>query len=108
MNPKEIYIGTETPIGVWADDNKNIIMNALYDNVFDFVDGDELNRCVLRVIAQPKTHVNAKPLKRVGLSVDFIITRDDINETIDKLIGHLSDLEEYEKCAELVKLRNKE
>jgi hypothetical protein len=108
MKPKEIYIGTEIVISKWADDNKNIIMNALYDNVFDFVDGDELTRCVLRVISKPKTHVKAKEINRVGLSVDFVITRDDINETIDKLINHLVELEEYEKCVELVKLRNKE
>lgn len=108
MKPKEIYIGTEIAISKWADDNRNIIMNALYDNVFDFVDGDELTRCVLRVISKPKTHAKAKQINRVGLSVDFVITRDDINETIDKLIAHLVELEEYEKCAELLKLRNKE
>lgn len=106
MKPKEIYIGTETPIAEWANENRNIIMDALYDNVFDFVYGDELNRCVLKVIAQPKTHTNAAKLKRVGLSVDFIINRDDINETIDKLISHLEEFEEYEKCAELLKLKN--
>ena len=108
MKPKEIYIGMEIVISKWADDNRNIIMNALYDNVFDFVDGDELTRCVLRVISKPKTHAKAKQINRVGLSVDFVITRDDINETIDKLISHLVELEEYEKCAELLELRNKE
>ena len=107
MNPKEIHIGTETPIAVWADDNKHIIMGALYDNVFDFLESDDLNRSVLRVISQPKTHKNANRLKRTGLSVDFIITRDDIDETIDKLISHLVEVEEYEKCAELVKLKEK-
>ena len=106
MKPQEIYIGTETPIGEWANHNRDIIMNALYDNVFDFVYGDELTRCVLKVIAQPKTHTSANKLKRVGLSVDFIINRDDIDETIDKLISHLVEFEEYEKCAELVKLKN--
>lgn len=106
MKPKEIYIGTETSVGVWANDNRNIIMNALYDNVFDFVYGDELTRCVLKVISQPPTHKSVTKLKRVGLSVDFIISRDDIDETIDKLIAHLVELEEYEKCAELVKLKS--
>jgi hypothetical protein len=108
MEPKEIYIGTETPIGVWASENKETIMKALYDNVFDFVDSDDLNRCVLRVISQPKTHTAAKQLKRTGISIDFIITRDDINDTIDRLIGHLVEVEEYEKCAELIKLKNKD
>ena len=108
MEPKEIYIGAEIPIGVWASENKDIIMGALYNNVFDFVDSDDLNRCVLRVISQPKTHTAAKHLKRTGISIDFIITRDDINDTIDKLIGHLVEVEEYEKCAELIKLKNKD
>lgn len=108
MKPKEIYIGTDIALSDWADSNKSVIMNALYDNVFDFVDSGDLNRCVLKVIAQPKTHIKANALKRTGVCVDFLITRDDINDTIDKLISHLVEMEEYEKCAELVKLRNKE
>lgn len=107
MEPEEIYIDTTTPIPVWALSNKDKIMNALYDNIFDFVNNKEDRRCVLRVISQLKTHTAVKKLQRNGVKVEFIISKNDINETIDKLIEHLEEIEEYEKCGELIKLKKK-
>jgi len=41
------------------------------------------------------------------MNVDFIISKDDIKETLQKLLEHCIEVEEYEKCAEIVKLQNR-
>jgi hypothetical protein len=107
LKPEEIYIDMSVPIPVWAEENRDTIMNALYKNIFDFVENKEDRRCVLRVISQLKTHKESQKLKRNGVKVEFVVAKNDIEETIDKLIEHLEDIEEYEKCAELVKLKKK-
>jgi hypothetical protein len=37
---------------------------------------------------------------------DFMLVRDDIDTTIDALIRNFEEIEDYEKCSELVKLKN--
>jgi hypothetical protein len=38
--------------------------------------------------------------------VDFIISKDDIDLTIKKVLDYYVEIEEYEKCAEIVKMQN--
>jgi hypothetical protein len=38
--------------------------------------------------------------------VDFIISKDDIDLTLHKMLEYYVEVEEYEKCAEIVKLQN--
>lgn len=106
MKPKIIHIKENTPIDKWAEENKSQIMDALYENVFEFVESEEEDRVVLQLISG---NVVRGRLRRenVGLNIDFIIAKEDISETIDKLMEHLVEVEEYEKCAELLKLKNK-
>jgi hypothetical protein len=40
-----------------------------------------------------------------GVSMDFVITKNSIDETLDRMIKHYENTEEYEKCAKLVKLK---
>jgi hypothetical protein len=37
--------------------------------------------------------------------MDFVITKNSIDETLDRMIKHYENTEEYEKCAKLVKLK---
>lgn len=106
MKPKRIHIKENTPIDEWAEENKSQIMDALYENVFEFVESEEEDRVVLQLISG---NVVRGRLRRenVGLNIDFIIAKEDISQTIDKLMEHLVEAEEYEKCAELLKLKNK-
>ena len=108
MEPKRIYIDFNTPIEKWADSNKNVIMDSIYFNVFDFMESDEDDRIVLRVSPQ-----QTKPLKKrqslmseSPMNVDFIISKDDINVTLEKLLEYYISTEEYEKCAKVHKLQN--
>ena len=78
-------------------------MDTLYETIFDFVESDEEKRVVLKLVSKPKYH--SKITGYDVVNVEFTIARDEITETIDKLISHLEEVEEYEKCAELVKLK---
>ena len=110
MKPKQIKIDFNTPIEKWADENKSVIMDSIYENVFEFIESDEDDRVVLQVqpvLKQEKALRRAVPLQS-PFNVDFIISKDDIDLTLRKLLEHMVEIEEYEKCAEIVKLQNGE
>ena len=107
MKPKEIHMEGRVPINEWANDNKSTIMDAIYDNVFDFVKSKEEDRIVLRIISGPKKIKRPQSINDLPLNVDFIISKQDIQETLQKLLEHCIEVEEYEKCAEIVKLQNR-
>jgi hypothetical protein len=106
MKPREIHMDSRVPINEWANDNKSTIMDAIYDNVFDFIKSKEEDRIVLRIIAGPKKMRRPQSIEDIPLNVDFIISKEDIKETLQKLLEHCIEVEEYEKCAEIVKLQN--
>ena len=105
MKTKKIYIDSGVNLEDWADTNRGTIIECLYDNIFDFAHGDELKRVVLKVIAKTE----GKNLLRAQIDkmiFDFMLVREDIDVTIDALIRNFEELEDYEKCSELVKLKN--
>jgi hypothetical protein len=106
MKPREIHMEGRVPINEWASDNKSTIMNAIYDNVFEFIRSNEEDRIVLRIIAGPKQVRRPQSINDISMNVDFIISKEDIKETLEKLLEHCIEVEEYEKCAEIVKLQN--
>jgi hypothetical protein len=106
MKPKEIHIEQRVPIQQWAEENKNTIMDAIYENVSEFMASKEEDRIVLRIIAGPKRIKRPQSINDIPVNVDFIISKQDIYETLEKLLEHCIEVEEYEKCAEIVKLQN--
>jgi hypothetical protein len=113
MKPKKIKIDFNTPIEKWANDNKGVIMDSIYDNVFEFMDSDEDDRIVLQVQPVKEQERRIKGSIRTfkiesPINVDFIISKDDIQLTLRKLLEYYIEVEEYERCAEIVKLQNGE
>lgn len=106
MKPKEIHMEQRVPIQQWAEENKGTIMDAIYENVSEFMASKEEDRIVLRIIAGPKKLRRPQSIEDIPMNVDFIISKQDINETLQKLLEHCIEVEEYEKCAEIVKLQN--
>ncbi len=106
MKPKEIHIEQRVPIQQWAAENKGTIMDAIYENVSEFMASKEEDRIVLRIISGPKQIQRPKSINDMSMNVDFIISKEDIHETLQKLLEHCIEVEEYEKCAEIVKLQN--
>jgi hypothetical protein len=113
MKPKQIKIDFNTPIEKWADDNKCVIMDSIYDNVFEFMDSEEDDRVVLQVQPVKQQEKKIKGSIKIfklqsPLNVDFIISKDDIQLTLKKLLEHYIEVEEYEKCSKIVKLQNRD
>ena len=106
MKPKEIHMEQKVPIQQWAEENKGTIMDAIYENVSEFMASKEEDRIVLRIIAGPKRIKRPQSINDIPVNVDFIISKQDIYETLEKLLEHCIEVEEYEKCAEIVKLQN--
>ena len=109
MKPKQIKIDFNTPIEKWADSNKGMIMDSIYSNVFDFIESDEDDRVVLQVSPKvPQRMKKPMVLKEPPINVDFIISKDDIQLTLQKMLEYYIEVEEYEKCAEIHKLQNED
>ena len=106
MKPKEIHMESRVPIQQWAEENKGTIMDAIYENVSEFMTSKEEDRIVLRIITGPKKVRRPQSINDIPMNVDFIISKQDIYETLQKLLEHCIEVEEYEKCAEIVKLQN--
>jgi hypothetical protein len=106
MKPKKIQIDLGTPIEQWADANRGVIMDSIYSNVFDFINSKEEDRVVLQITPKiPQRSRLQIPAPQLT-NVDFIISKDDIDLTLHKMLEYYVDVEEYEKCAEIVKLQN--
>lgn len=106
MKPKRLNIAHDKPIQEWMNDNKNIIMETIYENIFDFAGTDEEDRIVLQLVSEPKL-VKTNKLKYMDtIEVSFTITKDDLDTTLDKLLVHMESAEEYEKCSKIVKLKD--
>ena len=106
MKPKKIQIDLGTPIEQWADANRGVIMDSIYSNVFDFVNSKEEDRVVLQITPKiPQRSRIQIPASQLT-NVDFIISKDDIDLTLHKMLEYYVEVEEYEKCAEIVKLQN--
>jgi DNA-binding HxlR family transcriptional regulator len=102
---KKVYIEFGTPIQKWAADNRGIIMDSIYDNVFDFISSKSKNKIILKLVAKPKEISKLKDVPP-GLIVDFSISKEDIDQTLDRLMEYMIEVEAYEKCAEIKKLQN--
>jgi hypothetical protein len=106
MKPKKIQIDLGTPIEQWADANRGVIMDSIYSNVFDFINSKEEDRVVLQITPKiPQRSRIQIPAPQLT-NVDFIISKDDIDLTLHKMLEYYVEVEEYEKCAEIVKLQN--
>lgn len=100
---KKINLPANMSITDWIDENRSFVMDTLYDNIFDFILSDEEKRAVLEVVMKQRIFIDSSDYD--GVSMDFVITKEHMSETIDKLITHYELVEEYEKCSKLVKLK---
>ena len=106
MKPKKIQIDLGTPIEKWADANRGLIMDSIYSNVFDFIESKEEDRVVLQITPKIPQRTRIQIPAEQLTNVDFIISKDDIDLTLHKMLEYYVEVEEYEKCAEIVKLQN--
>jgi hypothetical protein len=106
MKPKKIEIDFTIPIEVWADENRGVIMDSIYSNVFDFIQSPDDDRIILQIIPILTKKSRMQRPVEPPVKVDFIISKDDIDLTLKKMLDYYIEVEEYEKCAEIHKLQN--
>ena len=106
MKPKKIQVALGTPIERWADENRGLIMDSIYYNLSEFIESEEDDRVVLQVIPTMIQRSRIQKDIEPPMNVDFIISKDDIDLTIKKVLDYYVEIEEYEKCAEIVKMQN--
>lgn len=105
MKPKKIEIDFNTPIDKWADENRGVIMDSIYSNLFDFIESKEDDRVILQIMPKITQRSRIQKPTEIPMNVDFIISKDDIDLTLHKMLEYYIEVEEYEKCAEIHKLQ---
>ena len=88
----EIYIGDKDPHHWVLYDGKETLMGLLYSTILDVVENDLEEKIACRI------HCNFSNRQK---SMDFVVKRDGIEETIEKVFEWALENEEYEWCAEL-------
>lgn len=97
--PIKVYV-KNTSLIEWSRDNDELINEALYQRIFDFVESDKMSVSVLKLYSIYDTENDG-----MDVVIDFKISKEEIGDTIDKLIESFVEYEHYEKCAELQKLK---
>jgi hypothetical protein len=105
MKPKKIEIDFNTPIDKWADENRGVIMDSIYSNLFDFIESKEDDRVILQIVPKINQRSRIQKPTEIPMNVDFVISKDDIDLTLHKMLEYYIEVEEYEKCAEIHKLQ---
>lgn len=105
MSVKTIYLDTGVSLIEWVESNKSVIIETLYDNIFDFIEESSDTKLVLKIANKPVMDYDR--LKSYGVVFDFMLVRTELSVTIRSLLDHYESIEDYEKCIKLVELQNK-
>lgn len=105
LNYKKIYIENGSSMEEWIEDNKDVVLNSLYDSLAEFIDSDEATRLVLKLIIKPSNLRGRIPFD--GMAFEFMLVKNELEETMEGLLNHFVETEEYEKCAQIVKLQKR-
>ncbi len=105
MKHKTIYLDSGASMEEWVDENKDLILNSLYDELSDFMDSKDDLKLILKLVIKSKGHSRLSEFN--ALAFEFMLVREELAETIDGMLRHFESIEEYEKCAELVKLKKR-
>ena len=97
MKPRKIEIDFTIPIDVWADENRGVIMDSIYSNVFDFVESKDDDRIILQIIPILTKKSRMQRPVEPPVKVDFIISKEDIDLTLKKMLDYYIEVEEYEQ-----------
>lgn len=105
MPIKKIYLDTSVSPMDWVDANRSIIVEALYENIFDFLESEDETRTVLKVENKPT--FDLLNMESYSVIFDFMLIRSDIDITIGSMLEFYESIEEYEKCAKLIQAKEK-
>ena len=92
----EIYIGDKDPHHWVLYDGKETLMGLLYSTILDVVENELDQKIAARI------HCNFSNRQK---SMDFVVNREGIEDTIEKVFEWALENEEYEWCAELTSIK---
>ena len=94
----EIFIGDKDPYTWIMYEGKETLMNVLYSTILSVVE-EELDE---KIAARIFYTMNDKKK-----SMDFVVNRDGIDDTIEKVFEWALKNEEYEWCSELKNIKER-
>ena len=100
MKTKKLYLSNDS-ILKWVESNRDTINQLLYDNIFDFAESDKMSFSIMRIYS-----FDDKDSNGMDIVTNLLITKDELMDTIEKLLKAYESDEDYERCAELLKLKN--
>jgi hypothetical protein len=100
LKTKKLYLSNDS-ILKWVESNRDTINQLLYDNVFDFAESDKMSFSIMRIYS-----FDDKDSNGMDIVTNLLITKDELLDTIEKLLKAYESDEYYERCAELLKLKN--
>lgn len=92
----EIHIGDTDPYNWVMYDGKETLMGILYSTILSIIE-EGLDE---KIAARIYYNINGR-----RKSMDFVVNRDGIDETIDKVFEWALENEEYLWCSELKQIR---
>lgn len=103
MGLKRIFVHDDISLGDWADQNQGIIMDAIYDAITEFAGSSDNEKIILQLIQ--KSQSKAKTGRYVpATTVDVMLVREMLSDTLTNLMEYMIKREEYEKCSVIKKL----
>jgi hypothetical protein len=103
MKHKTIYLDSGSSMEDWIEENKEVVLNSLYDELPAFLKTKEDIKLILKLIIKSNGHSRLSQFN--ALAFEFMLVREELEETIAGMLKHFEVIEEYEKCAELVKMK---
>jgi hypothetical protein len=92
----EIYIGDKDPYHYIMYDGKGVLMQLLYGTLLDVFENDLDEKIAVRI------HCYFSNRQK---SMDFVVYRESIEDTIDKVFEWALENEEYEWCSKLKSIK---
>ena len=100
MKTEKLYLSNAS-ILEWVDSNRDKLNELLYNNVFDFAKSDKMSFSIMRIYS-----FSDKDSNGMDIVTNLLITKEDLYDTVAKLLKAYESDEYYERCAELLKLKN--
>jgi hypothetical protein len=100
VKTKKLILNNDSIVN-WVESNRDILNQLLYDNLFDFVKSDKMSFSIMRIYS-----FDDKDSNGMDIVTNLLITKDEVSDTIEKLLKAYEGEEYYERCSELLKLKN--
>ena len=94
----EVFIGDKDPYHWFMYDGKDTLMELLYSTILDVIENELEEKIACKVSFV--FNGNQK-------SMNFLVNRDGIEETVDKVFDWALENERYEFCSELKSIKER-